>query len=161
MSTVKVNNLQVGQSGTATHNFTLTAANADGTAKLARGNVGATTQDVMTVASDGKVDFPAGLSAFLGSNQALGSSGYQKFPGGLILQWGAGFTTVDGTIPITFPVAFPNACVGIHGTHSGAGPALMIEIYGTRTKTGVLTKTYNADNQVQAGWAVLWFAIGY
>lgn len=161
MSTVKTNNVQIGQSGTATQNFTLTAANADGTAKLARGNAGATTQDIMSIAVDGKVDFPAGLSAFLGSNQALGSSGYQKFPGGLILQWGVGFTAADGTIPITFPVAFPNACVGIHGTHSGSGAALMIEVNGTRTRTSVITKAYNADNQVQAGWAVLWFAIGY
>lgn len=62
MSTLKINRAQFGQSGTATNNFTLTAEAADGTLKLARGNTGATTQDIITVASDGKVNFPAGLS---------------------------------------------------------------------------------------------------
>jgi hypothetical protein len=49
---------QFGDSGTATNNFTITAESADGTMKLARGNAGATTQDIMTVAADGKVAFP-------------------------------------------------------------------------------------------------------
>ena len=52
-------NCQIGQSVTPANNFTLTAANDNGTMKLARGNVGETTQDIMTVAADGKVAFPA------------------------------------------------------------------------------------------------------
>ena len=48
-------------------------------------------------------------SEFTGSNQSLGASGYQKIPGGLILQWvsiavsGASDTDVTVTYPITFP----------------------------------------------------------
>lgn len=61
MSTLKVNNVQVGQSNTATQNFTLTAAASDGTMKLARGNQGATTQDVLTVDASGNVDHPVGM----------------------------------------------------------------------------------------------------
>jgi len=49
-------NMQLGQSATATQNFTFTTG-LDGTMKLARGNVGATTQDVMTVSAAGKVAF--------------------------------------------------------------------------------------------------------
>lgn len=52
-------NLQLGDSLTATQNFTLTAAAADGTLKLARGNAGATTQDILTVDA-------AGIASLLG-----------------------------------------------------------------------------------------------
>lgn len=62
MSTLRVSNVQLGQSGTATQNFTVTAAAADGTMKLARGNAGATTQDILSVNASGQVDFPQGLS---------------------------------------------------------------------------------------------------
>ena len=54
---VKVNQVQLGDSVTATQNFVL-QTNVDGTAKLARGNVGATTQDILTVDAAGKVAFP-------------------------------------------------------------------------------------------------------
>lgn len=50
-------NMQLGQSATATQNFTFTTG-LNGTMKLARGNVGATTQDVMTVDAAGVVAFP-------------------------------------------------------------------------------------------------------
>ncbi|MCH4575008.1 gp53-like domain-containing protein [Achromobacter xylosoxidans] len=46
--------------------------------------------------------------AFKGSNQALASSGFQKLPGGLILQWGNGTTSTGGSASIVLPVAFPN-----------------------------------------------------
>ena len=55
MSTLKINRTQFGQSNTATNNFTLTAEAADGTIKLARGNAGATTQDVLTVDASGNL----------------------------------------------------------------------------------------------------------
>lgn len=54
MSTVKSNNVQVGQSLTATNNFTLyQPASPDGTVRLGVGNAGATTSDVLTVSSTG------------------------------------------------------------------------------------------------------------
>lgn len=59
MSTGKMNNLQLGQSGTATQNFTISTGG-DGSMKLARGNQGATTQDVLTVDPAGVVKLPAG-----------------------------------------------------------------------------------------------------
>jgi hypothetical protein len=51
-------------------------------------------------------------SAFTGANQSLTADGYQKLPGGLIIQWG--FVPDTGTtMSATFPIAFPTACVGI------------------------------------------------
>lgn len=49
MAGIIKSNVQLGDSATATQNFTLTAAAADGTMKLARGNAGATTQDILSI----------------------------------------------------------------------------------------------------------------
>jgi len=58
MSTLKTNNVQVGQSVTATNNFTLyQPATPDGTVRLGVGNSGATTSDVITANSSGNVGF--------------------------------------------------------------------------------------------------------
>lgn len=48
--TIKTDNLQIGNNPTATQNFVLKQG-ADGTCTLARGNVGATTQDILNVAN--------------------------------------------------------------------------------------------------------------
>lgn len=56
MSTVKANNIQIGQSATATQNFTLAVpATPDGTIKLSRGNQGATTADVVSIDALGNI----------------------------------------------------------------------------------------------------------
>jgi hypothetical protein len=68
MSLIKANAVQVGQSPTATQNFTLAVPSSpDGTIKLARGNSGATTQDVISVDASGNVN---GLVKSTGSNTA-------------------------------------------------------------------------------------------
>ena len=57
MSLIKANAVQVGQSPTATQNFTLAVPSSpDGTIKLARGNAGATTQDVLNVDASGNIN---------------------------------------------------------------------------------------------------------
>ena len=58
MSLIKAIKAQLGLSVTPANNFTLTAEANNGTMKLARGNAGATTQDIMTVDAAGKVVFP-------------------------------------------------------------------------------------------------------
>jgi hypothetical protein len=56
MSLLKANSVQIGQSSTATQNFTLSVPSSpDGTIKLARGNSGATTADILSVSSSGAV----------------------------------------------------------------------------------------------------------
>lgn len=45
--------------------------------------------------------------SFQGSNQSLTSNGYQKLPGGLIIQWGSATQIpANGTITITLPIPF-------------------------------------------------------
>ncbi len=83
---------------------------------------------------------PLGLADFTGSNQSLGSAGYQKLPGGMLLQWGT-ITLGDGAYGTwTFPTTFPTAC-----RHVGGGTATEVGNsdaqangplpYGTATQT--------------------------
>jgi len=54
---IKANQIQLGDDAVASRNF-VWQTNIDGTAKLARGNVGATTQDILTVGVDGVIKYP-------------------------------------------------------------------------------------------------------
>jgi hypothetical protein len=56
MSLLKSNSVQIGQSTTGTNNFTLSVPSSpDGTIKLARGNSGETTADILSVDASGNV----------------------------------------------------------------------------------------------------------
>ena len=58
---------------------------------------------------DGVILTPFGLnSAFQGGNQALTTSGFQKLPGGLILQWGSTVVATASDVVTSLPIAFPN-----------------------------------------------------
>ena len=72
---------------------------------------------------------PARLAdALKGANQSLSGNGYQRLPGGLIIQWGrkaVGKISVDYLGTITFPIAFPNATFQVNATlYSYAGSSL-------------------------------------
>lgn len=102
---------------------------------------------------------PADSAAF---GKSLGTSGYQKLPGGLILQWGIASNPGSGSAQVTFPIAFPTACVNVqvtsifNGKHGGAvdsgHPVTTTSFYGGVGEGGV-------DNWQAANW--YWFAIGY
>lgn len=47
------------------------------------------------------------LSALASFAQSLGASGYQKLPGGLILQWGTQVVGIASSAVFTWPIAFP------------------------------------------------------
>ena len=74
MSLIKAILHQLGLSVTPANNFTLTAAADNGTMKLARGNAGATTQDIMTVDAAGKVAFPQNTTPVVHAARAAGGS---------------------------------------------------------------------------------------
>lgn len=59
MSLIKSIRQQLGLSATPANNFTLDASADNGTMKLARGNAGATTQDIMTVDAAGTTSLRA------------------------------------------------------------------------------------------------------
>jgi len=80
----------------------------------------ATTVEAQAGTNDTKALTPAKLvDALQGANQSLASSGYQKLPGGLIIQWGSSTST-----PIYFPISFPNACLQIVNSATRSGYSL-------------------------------------
>lgn len=80
----------------------------------------------------------------LGFAKSLASGGYQEFPGGLILQWGA--LPASGTV--TFPTAFPTACFAVVGT-LGNSSLLTTELLS------VVIDTYTTTNFVARHRAAL------
>jgi hypothetical protein len=64
MSTLKTKRAQLGTSATTSNNFTITAESADGKLKFARGNAGATTQDIMTIDSSSNLQLNSSTSSF-------------------------------------------------------------------------------------------------
>ena len=79
VSTLKTNNVQVGQSATATNNFTLyQPSTPDGTVRLGVGNSGATTADVASFNSSGVFAFNSGYGS---SATAYGCRAWVNFNG--------------------------------------------------------------------------------
>jgi len=129
MSLIKSIRKQLGLSVTPANNFTLDASADNGTMKLARGNAGATTQDIMTVDASGKVEFTSGL---LGFNFSLAADGYIQFPswcfGGFIIQWGTS-TGGNPATTETFAIPFPTACYAVtHACVDASGNALRMAV---------------------------------
>ena len=58
-------------------------------------------------------------TSFTGTNQLLAQNGYQKLPGGLIIQWGRQSITTSGVaIPVSFSIPFPSAAYVVNGSGS-------------------------------------------
>jgi hypothetical protein len=98
------------------------------------------------------------LSQFAAS---LGVSGYQKFPSGLILQWGSASISGSGTA-LGFPIVFPTTVVLIFSNDQGGSGTS-----GTHTTScaGTSNSGFNAfaldANGNPAATNLGWFAIGW
>lgn len=96
------------------------------------------------VIGEGKLRYVSDFAA------SLAAGGYQKLPGGLIMQWGKGAV---GTA-VTFPFAFPNSVRHVNAIHEGGSTSLVSINSGSVTVTG-----FNTNGS--AGVSVGWFAIGH
>lgn len=81
-------------------------------------------------------------------------NGYTYLPNGLILQWGFKSAT-GGTMTITFPIAFPTACLNVISQLNANTQNYQSTTIGSLTTTQF---TLYWDN---AAIGVFWFAIGY
>ena len=102
---------------------------------------------------------------FSGSNQSLSANGYQKLPGGLIMQWGS-FTnpTTISNLTITFPTPFTTACWSVQ-INVATNPAQGAPADGTgglcvplpsKTSFVAALRTEASTND----WTYYWFAVG-
>lgn len=104
---------------------------------------------------------------FTGANQSLAANGYQKLPGGLVLQWGTvavGDTlagTPGSTGTITFPTAFPTGCLQVILSLSAGNNQSQVSVSVTaKTATTCDYQMQEWTSAVQNMTAVF-FAIGY
>lgn len=106
--------------------------------------------------------------AFQGANQNLASIGYQKYPGGLIEQWGTKICTYDSTTSagfsnsVTFPIAFTSPPTVIISRNQGMATAAAgnpDQITETVTASSFLIIC--AQSSGTNNFRVSWRAIGY
>lgn len=100
------------------------------------------------------------LGQFTGSNQSLATNGYQKLPGGLIIQWGttAGIASSVSSGTLSYPIAFPNAAIYVNLMGVGAVTS------GANTNLALATKTatnFSFVNSYLSSDPFNWLAIGY
>jgi hypothetical protein len=94
-------------------------------------------------------------TAFANPAVSKASSGYVKFPSGVIMQWGTVSVGANTTAAVTFPTAFPTA----------TGAITLLNINGGQipcpSVTSVSTSGFTASNSSNAAFTYYWTAIGY
>lgn len=97
---------------------------------------------------------PGALASRPEMARSIAASGYQKLPGGLIIQWGSGVVTSGSLGAVVFPVAFTTA--GFIGVASVANTANGYAASVGYLSVGSMQIFHNAPtNQV-----INWIAIG-
>ena len=115
----------------------------------------ATDSEARAFTANKAIDGAKLVSALTGSNQSIATNGYQKFPGGLIMQWGS---AEDTATTKSFPIAFPNACLALVGNgktdaySNDAVSSYIVSASQFRMRLGT-----GADT----GLFISWIAIGY
>ena len=108
------------------------------------------------------IDAAAAALAFSGANQSLASSGYQKLPSGLIIQWGQAVSSSSAALLVTLPVAFPNGALRAFSTptdtvFSNMSAAEPISVSQIKVSAWIVS----GGSTVRTATQVQWFAIGY
>jgi len=81
---------------------------------------------------------------------SFATAGYQKLSNGMIMQWGTNAANSN----VTFPIAFPNAVLSIHGSNISSNNTEAFS-FTSLTRTGFYFNNYGKTN------TGMWFAIGY
>lgn len=137
-----------------------TSAGSINTAQLA-GGIYANTSEAQDWTNATKLLSPKGLSdAFKGGNQSVAANGYQKLPGGLIIQWGSRTAGVAASGTASFNITFPNACLSVVVTDHSLSTT-NVAFYGINQSTISTTQFTWYTNNATEGGNFFWIAIGY
>jgi hypothetical protein len=149
--------LSVAQGGTGA--ATLTSNNVllgNGTAAL-QAVAPSTSGNVL--ASNGTTWASSALSSLSVFDKSLAASGYQKLPGGLIMQWGISSSIgSDSSATITYPTAFPSAVGSVQITGNSG---IILSGQGVQSVSSAGTSSFIINNGMDAAMTFYWFAIGY
>lgn len=114
-------------------------------------------------ATNVKAVTPYSLSGAFGINSNLSTNGYQKFPGGLILQWGTGaVATTETPQTITFPIPFTSVFKVVVSTRWPTGTNTCNAHFQTvsTTNTNFIVFSQNDGSSFGSGIYPDWIAIG-
>ena len=118
--------------------------------------------DVSKLVSKDYADLKVALAAFIGANQNLTQNGYQKLPGGLIIQWGSSLFTFTGAgvllNTVTFPIAFTAQIYVVLPSLITNNPQNFNSSYGSLSLTSFIF--YCSSNGALGSLTNTWFAIG-
>ena len=102
------------------------------------------------------------LAGDSGWSQSIAANGWVLLPPGLILQWGE--AEISGTIPVTFPMTFPNACLTFLAAPRYAGTGFggtVAEVYTERTASGTIVRGYTSSGAAATSTPYSYITIGY
>ena len=146
MSTLKTNNVQVGQSVTATNNFTIyQPSSPDGTVRIGVGNSGATTADVASISSSGNFSFNSGYGSVA---TAYGCRAWVNFNGtGTVAIRASGNVssiTDNGTgdYTVNFTTAMPDANYAVTQAYTAGSSHAYVSGVSTISTTSVRMTPY-------------------
>ena len=108
-------------------------------------------------------DLKVALESFIGANQSKSANGYQKLPGGLIIQWGSATSSVSGQATLTLPIVFPNAILSASASylvnaHTQNTVSIFSSDYST---TSISALTTSGTGTAVSGAQVKFIVIGY
>jgi hypothetical protein len=116
-----------------------------------------TSGNVLT--SNGTTWNSSALSSLSAFDKSLSANGYQKLPGGLIMQWGeSASVNTDSSVSVTFPIVFPSACVSVVIT---GNKSMVTSGQGIQTVQSVSTTGFQINNGQDASMTFFWLAMGY
>lgn len=92
--------------------------------------------------------------------RSLASNGYQKLPGGLIIQWGFTATGSTGNT-VTLPVAFNNWVAGCAGNEAGDDTSIKVVSVIPKSLSTLKISGRVVGSNTLANTVVRWIAIGY
>lgn len=97
-------------------------------------------------------------SGLFGSN--LASSGYQKLPSGLIIQWGTTTSSsASAGVSTAFPIAFPNSCLSVAFGISSSSTGLMSALE-SKNANAFVSSMYSGNTTRAAGVISFYIAVG-
>jgi hypothetical protein len=103
----------------------------------------------------------ADISNFTGANQSLAQNGFQKLPGGLIVQWGVAATTATSDVVVGFAIPFPTACLVVLPVSRAAVGVAYFASVNSNTLASANLSVQSAAGGAGLGKAIDWVAIGY
>lgn len=101
----------------------------------------------------------ADLSGLTQFGKSLSASGYQKLPGGLIVQWGGTTTSASGVVNTTLAIAFPSVFLASVGNSRDTANNVIVQT-NSASLTQIGVSAWNTSN-VRVATTTFWIAIGY